>query len=87
MAQLSICQSVMKSSRPYHFRSGSARNNTIAKPEKMAPITKNGGKIVACHSGTIDTAKSNDTIECTENTSGVEIPARMRYTFSYRRQW
>ena len=55
--------------------SGSRAPTTIAKPEKMAPATKNGGKIVACHSGTIDTAKSNDTTVCTENTSGVEMPA------------
>src|SRR5262245_8220470 len=87
LAQLSMCQSVMKSSRWYHFRSGIARTSTIANPEKMAPITKNGGKIVACHRGTIDTEKSNDTIEWTLNTSGVEMPARIRYTFSYRRQW
>src|SRR6478672_696222 len=87
LAQLSMCQSVMKSSRWYHFLSGMARTSTIAKPEKMAPMTKNGGKMVACHNGTIDTAKSKDTIECTLNTSGVEMPARIRYTFSYRRQW
>ena len=48
----------------------------------MAPATKNGGKMVACHSGTIDTAKSNDTTVWTESTSGVEMPARIRYTFS-----
>ena len=30
----------------------------MAKPEKMAPATKNGGKMVACHRGTMDTAKS-----------------------------
>src|SRR5215210_5961169 len=53
----------------------------------MAPATKNGGKIVACHSGTIDTAKSKDTTVCTDSTSGVLRPPRSRYTFSYRRQW
>src|SRR5947199_2432293 len=53
----------------------------------MAPATKNGGKMVACHSGTIDTAKSKDTTVCTESTSGVLRPPRSRYVFSYRRQW
>jgi hypothetical protein len=38
----------------------------------MAPATKNGGKMVACHKGTIATAKSKDTTVCTESTSGVE---------------
>src|SRR5262249_47540387 len=87
LAQLSRCQSVMKSSRWYHFRSGMARTSTIANPEKMAPITKNGGKIVACHRGAMGTEKSNDTIEGTLNTSGGEIPARIRDTLSYHRQW
>jgi len=27
-------------------------------------------------------AKSNDTIECTLSTSGVEMPAKIRYAFS-----
>ena len=31
---------------------------TIAKPEKIAPTTKNGGKIVECHPGSIEDAKS-----------------------------
>src|SRR2546423_320812 len=53
----------------------------------MAPATKNGGKMVACHSGTIATAKSNDTTVWTESTSGVESPPSSRYTFPYRRQW
>src|SRR6478672_3540184 len=52
----------------------------------MAPATKNGGKMVACHRGTIDTAKSKDTTVCTESTSGVLSPPRSRYTCSYRRQ-
>ena len=51
---------------------------TIAKPEKMAPATKYGGKIVVCQPGMTEVAKSNDTIECTESTSGVERPARIR---------
>ena len=52
--------------------------STIAKPEKMAPATKYGGKIVVCQPGSCETAKSNDTIECTESTSGVAEPARIR---------
>ncbi len=33
---------------------------TIANPEKTAPATKYGGKIVVCQPGSTDTAKSND---------------------------
>src|SRR5579883_1358929 len=60
---------------------------TIANPAKIAPATKNGGKMVLCKSGTTTTEKSNDTIVCTLNTSGVPRPASSRYSFSYRRQW
>src|ERR671916_493483 len=35
--------------------------------------------MVACQPGTSDIAKSNDTTECTESTSGVEKAARNRY--------
>ena len=49
---------------------------TIANPENTAPATKYGGKIVVCHPGITEVAKSKDTIECTENTSGVAKPAR-----------
>ena len=49
--------------------------NTIANPEKIAPATKYGGKIVVCHPGITDVAKSMDTIECTENTKGVAKPS------------
>ena len=48
-------------------------------PEKIAPATKYGGKIVACHPGVSAIAKSNDTTECTESTSGVANAARNRY--------
>ena len=51
---------------------------TMAKPEKIAPATKYGGKIVVCHPGSCETAKSKLTIECTERTSGVASPARSR---------
>ena len=56
--------------------------STMPKPEKMAPATKYGGKMVVCQPGSRDTAKSNDTMVCTESTSGVEMPARMRYAIS-----
>src|SRR5213075_1292136 len=53
--------------------------NTMPRPEKIAPATKYGGKIVACQPGTSDMAKSKDTTECTDSTSGVENAARNRY--------
>src|ERR1700733_837391 len=53
--------------------------NTIPMPEKIAPATKYGGKIVACQPGVFAIAKSNDTTECTESTSGVLNAARNRY--------
>src|SRR5690349_14097579 len=52
----------------------------------MAPATKYGGKIVVCHPGNWLVAKSNDTTECTDSTSGVHRPARIRYAFSNRCQ-
>ena len=55
---------------------------TIAKPLKMAPSTKYGGKIVACQPGMIETAKSNETTLCTESTRGVDSPAKSRYARS-----
>ena len=55
---------------------------TIANPEKIAPATKYGGKIVVCQPGICDTAKSIETIECTESTSGVARPASVRYATS-----
>ena len=55
---------------------------TIAKPENIAPATKYGGKIVVCHPGITEVAKSIDTIECTENTRGVAKPANTKETNS-----
>src|SRR5918992_52242 len=52
---------------------------TIPMPEKIAPATKYGGKIVACQPGVSAIAKSNDTTECTDSTRGVENAARNRY--------
>ena len=47
----------------------------MANPEKIAPATKYGGKIVVCQPGITDVAKSKDTMVCTDNTSGVLKPA------------
>src|SRR3954466_7664661 len=49
---------------------------TMPMPEKIAPATKYGGKIVACQPGVSAIAKSNETTECTESTSGVANAAR-----------
>ena len=59
-------------------RAGSSASAPSRSREKMAPATKYGGKIVVCQPGISDAAKSNDTIEWTESTSGVERPARIR---------
>src|SRR5690349_24790637 len=48
----------------------------------MAPATKYGGKIDACQPGVSAMAKSKETTECTESTSGVEKAARNRYAFA-----
>src|SRR3954471_4911055 len=53
--------------------------NTMPMPEKIAPATKYGGKIVACQPGVSAMAKSKDTTECTDSTSGVLNAARKRY--------
>src|ERR1041385_4598627 len=53
--------------------------NTMPMPEKIAPATKYGGKIVVCQPGGRPIAKSNDTTECTESTSGVANAAGKRY--------
>ena len=41
---------------------------------------------MVCHPGITEVAKSNDTIECTENTSGVARPAKTNETSSKRFQ-
>src|SRR5690606_12099733 len=58
----------------------------MAKPEKIAPATKYGGKMVVCQPGITDVAKSMDTMVWTESTNGVEIPARINDTISNRCQ-
>src|SRR5687767_4744630 len=52
----------------------------------MAPATKYGGKMVVCHPGMTEVAKSKLTIVCTERTSGVASPARTRDNDSCRCQ-
>src|SRR5512144_2875635 len=69
----------MISVRPNALRQITMSVTTIANPEKIAPATKYGGKIVACQPGVSAIAKSNDTTECTDSTSGVENAARNRY--------
>ena len=59
---------------------------TIANPENTAPATKYGGKMVVCQPGTIEVAKSKDTIVCTESTNGVAKPANTKDTSSKRCQ-
>ena len=60
---------------PKMRRAGMISVSTIAKPEKIAPATKNGGKIVECQPGTRAIAKSVVTMLWTESTSGVASPA------------
>src|SRR3954465_4272161 len=73
-----MCAWVMMCCRLNRNRSGIISVSTIAKPEKMAPATKYGGKIVVCQPGSCDTGKSNEKMECTERTSGVEKPPRIQ---------
>ena len=77
-AALSIWSSVMNSSSRKNLRMGIASTSTIAKPEKSAPATKYGGKIVEWYPGVRPTAKSSETTLCTEMTSGAARPARSR---------
>ena len=58
----------------------------MANPLNTAPLTKQGGKMVVCQPGITEVAKSKDTTECTENTSGVAMPASTRLTSSKRVQ-
>ena len=50
----------------------------MARPLKMAPATKYGGKRVLCQPGTRETPKSNPITECTLRTRGVASAARIR---------
>src|SRR4029078_11704497 len=80
----STCSSLMMCFKLNRWRAGMSSVNTIANPEKIAPATKYGGKIVVCQPGSCEVANSNDTTEWTENTSGVARPARIRYSRSQR---
>src|ERR1700722_8396204 len=71
----SICSMVIYSSSFSVLRVTSSSVCTMAKPEKMAPATKYGGKMVVCQPGMTEVAKSKDTIVCTDSTSGVDRPA------------
>src|SRR6266850_4347629 len=74
-ARFSKCLTVMSSSRPNSVRIGVSSVITMPHPEQIAPATKYGAKIVACQPGTMPIAKSHDTTECTDSTSGVESAA------------
>src|SRR5690554_1123541 len=82
----SMCCMVIYSSKLTTFLMIINKVFTMANPEKTAPATKYGGKIVVCHPGITDVAKSNDTMVCTESTNGVANPANTRCTSSKRCQ-
>ena len=73
---LSKCSLRRYASSPKALRTGTSTVMTIATPEKIAPATKYGAKIVVCQPGTSDVAKSQDTTLCTDRTSGVASPDR-----------
>ena len=78
LARLSRCHGVIRSSKPITQRIGMSSVSTIATPEKIAPATKYGAKIVLCQPGSWAIAKSQETTLCTESTSGVARPASSR---------
>src|ERR1700759_188728 len=80
----SMWKLVVLFARPNPLRPPSNSVCTMAKPEKIAPATKYGGKMVVCHPGSSEVSKSMDTMVCTESTNGVEIPAKINDTVSKR---
>ena len=58
--------------------------SSAAMPEKIAPTTKYGPKIVLRHIGMTVMAKSHDTIVCTETATGMMMSAMMEMAFSRR---
>ena len=82
MFMYSMCLMVMYASIFTTLRMTRSRVCTIAKPEKIAPATKYGGKIVVCQPGITEVAKSIDTMVCTESTRGVAKPARTKESSS-----
>ncbi len=53
-------------------------------PEKIAPTTKYGPKIVLRHIGISVIAKSHDTIVCTDTATGMMMSAMIEMAFSRR---
>src|SRR5512138_3475768 len=76
----SRCFMVTTCLRPRKRRAGIIHVMTIAKPEKTAPATKYGGKIVVCQPAMTDVEKSQDTIVWTESTRGPD------HTITHRRE-
>ena len=74
----SRCRVVTTSFSPQRIRKGTIRVITIDSPEKIAPVTKYGGKIVVCQPGMTEVAKSKLTIVWTLTTRGVARPASIR---------
>ena len=69
---------------PSRKRPGIMSVRIMASPEKIAPATKYGAKIVLCQPGTTATAKSHETMLCTDTTSAVMSPASTAYA---ARKW
>ena len=61
--RLSRCRRVTSCFSPKYARAGTISVTTIARPLKMAPATKYGGKINECQPGNWATAKSVLTTE------------------------
>ncbi len=77
-ATASKWSTVMTRSSRSSRRIGISSVRTIARPEWIAPATKYGAKIVVCQPGRLAIAKSQDTTEWTEITSGVASAAKKR---------
>ena len=66
-------------SRPSSVRIGASSVIIIATPEKIAPTTKYGAKIVLCQPGRSVVAKSHETTLCTDTASGTARAASRPY--------
>ena len=75
-------RSVRKRSRARPRRNSAIAIISTAMPEKIAPTTKYGPKIVLFQPGVRVIAKSQDTIVCTETATGMIATARMRIPHS-----
>src|SRR5436309_15062021 len=82
----SRCLIVIRFSRFKVQRAMTSSVITHAKPEKIAPATKYGGKMVVCQPGITEVAKSNETMVCTDSTNGVLKPANTNDKLSCRCQ-